>query len=200
MLQVMTIIISRLCCVKKIIRVVYIVLKRSTDHTVLTDAFKRLQVSLTLAYSLSLSVSTVDPPVGAGYDDNFLHVWSERRGTSRLEAGSKPVQSLATPVTFSPSSDCRWQTSQPMFEQGPGVIGCQQTAGQSASSYGKRGGRKWRRGEIATGLKTNPLEKGHWIEFIFQKNTQKYLQIMLSCTKVLFKYRLYFFSSFTYIK
>lgn len=172
MLQVMTIIIIRLCCVKEIIRVVYIVLKRSTDHTVFTDAFKRLQVSLTLAYSLSLSVSTVDPPVGAGYDDNFLHVWSERCGTSRLEAGSKPVQSLATPVTFSPSSDCRWQTPQPMFEQGPGVIGSQQTAGQSASSYGKRGGLKWRRGEIATGLKTNSLEKSHWIEFIVQKNTK----------------------------
>lgn len=74
MLQVMTIIIIRLCCVKEIIRVVYIVLKRSTDHAVFTNVFKRLQVSLTLAYSLSLSVSTVDPPVGAGYDDNFLHV------------------------------------------------------------------------------------------------------------------------------
>lgn len=192
MLQVMTIIIIRLCCVKEIIRVVYIILKRST-------AFKRLQVSLTFAYSLSLSVSAVDPPVGAGYDDNFLHVWSERCGTTGLEAGSKPVQSLATLVTFSPSSDCRWQTPQPMFEQGPGVIGCQQTAGQSASSYGKRGGLKWRLGEIATGLKTNPLEKGHWMEFIF-RTLQNYLQNMLSCTKVLFKYRLLLFSSFTCIK
>lgn len=38
----------------------------------------------------------MDPPVSAGYDDDFLHVWLAPCGRTGLEHGVKPVKSSPT--------------------------------------------------------------------------------------------------------
>lgn len=73
---------------------------------------------------------SIDPPVRAGYKDNFLHVWPEL-AASVGKNGTGTGTVMKTLYRGSPSPDSAEKKSAYVYEQLRGVIGCQHTTGQS---------------------------------------------------------------------
>lgn len=87
------------------------------------------------SYSSSLLIVKNNfAPVRAGYDDNFVHVWAEMTAAVWENRTGTKAQVLTRDIQSFNNRPIPAITPQPMHEQIRGVIGCQQTASQSASS------------------------------------------------------------------